>query len=175
MPDEGQRHILIDAADEAFAGMRAYHASELTHKQQTVTILTTILAGNGALIAAGFGALDHIGVIGWEVICLAALGVFVATFVCASLILDATIQKMNADAVRYDDYKQISIRARTLLGLYEPMKVGDREETVYPEVKSGQGSAKSKRVLWTFYWMVIIFTLAGWLAVCAAWYAAGTA
>ena len=93
--NDGQRTILIDAANEAFAGMRAYHTSEISHKQQTVTILTTVLAANGALIAAGFGALDHVEVIGWPVIAAAASGLFTATALFSVFILLATLDKMR--------------------------------------------------------------------------------
>jgi hypothetical protein len=34
---------------EAFAGMRAYHSSEIDHKRDAIGILTTVLAGNGLL------------------------------------------------------------------------------------------------------------------------------
>lgn len=170
--EEHHRTILIDAANEAFAGMRAYHTSEITHKQQTVGILTTTLAGNGALIAASFGALDHVAVVGWPIMAMAAVGLFLATALFSYIILRATLDKMNTDAARYGEFKQQSIKARTLLGLYQDITTPYGTERVYPEPAESKGTKKTQAILWAFFWMVILFTLAGWLAVTISWYAA---
>lgn len=173
--NDGQRTILIDAANEAFAGMRAYHTSEISHKQQTVTILTTVLAANGALIAAGFGALDHAAIIGWPVIAAAASGLFLATALFSAFILRATLNKMSTDAGRYQEFKAQSIRARRLLGLYEEMTTPHGTEKVFLEPGPSTGTKKTESILWAFFGMVILFSFAGWMALTISWYAADLA
>lgn len=166
-----QQSILLDAANESFAGMRAYHQSEIAHKKDAVHILTTILAANGALIAAGFGALQHRAVIEWWVMGAVALIVSISTVIFSATILKATLEKVAADSTRYQDFKRQSIRARTLLGMYAVQTTAYGVATVFEPPKESVGSDKTKGVLVTFFWMVLLFSVMGWLALVGTWFA----
>jgi hypothetical protein len=169
---EDVRGTLEMAAEEAFAGMRAYHRSEIDHKRDAITVLTTVLAGNGGLVAAGFGALGHADRIGWLPIAAVAVVVFAATAILATQIVNATNDKIESDGRRYQEFKAQSISAKRLLGLYAPITTEHGTLTLLEEPKPSLGKAKTQRILDTFLSLVVIFSLVGWLALIAAWMAA---
>lgn len=166
------RATLENAAKEAFEGMRAYHRSEIDHKRDAIAVLTTMLAGNGGLVAAGFGALDHADKIGWWPIALVASLVFLTTVLLVRRIVAATNDKIEADGRRYQEFKAQSISAKRLLGLYAPITTEHGVETVLSEPQPSFGKAKTQRILDTFFQLVVIFSLVGWLALVLAWVAA---
>ncbi|RYY93310.1 MAG: hypothetical protein EON61_25180, partial [Alphaproteobacteria bacterium] len=100
-----QRTTLENAAKEAFEGMRAYHRSEIDHKRDAIAILTTVLAGNGGLVAAGFGALSRASAIGWGPIAIIAITVFATTAILVQKIMSATQKKIEADGNRYKEFR----------------------------------------------------------------------
>lgn len=167
-----QRTTLENAAKEAFEGMRAYHRSEIDHKRDAIAIITTVLAGNGGLVAAGFGALGRASGIGWTIIAGVAVLVFTATVVLVQQIMTATQKKIEADGLRYQEFKAQSIAAKRLLGLYKPITTEHGTETVLKEPMPSAGKAKTQRILDVFFQLVIVFSLVGWLALVAAWMAA---
>jgi len=166
------RNTLEKAAEEAFAGMRAYHSSEIDHNRDAIGILTTVLAGNGGLIAAGFGALEKARTIGWAPVGLVAVIVMTATFLLVTRIAKATHEKIDADGRRYQEFKSQSIAAKRLLGLYDPITTEFGTYTILEQPKPSMGKVRTQRVLDAFVGLVIIFSLAGWFAVVGAWLAA---
>ncbi len=170
-----ERTTLENAAKEAFEGMRAYHRSEIDHKRDAIAILTTVLAGNGGLVAAGFGALGRANGIGWPIIAGVAVLVFTATIILVQQIMAATQQKIEADGQRYQEFKAQSIAAKKLLGLYQPITTQHGTETVMKQPMPGGGKAKTQRILDVFFQLVVVFSLVGWLALVAAWMASDMA
>ena len=170
-PDQ-QRATLENAAKEAFEGMRAYHRSEIDHKRDAITILTTVLAGNGGLVAAGFGALGRASAIGWMPIAAIAIIVFAATAILVQQIMTATQKKIEADGARYQEFKAQSIAAKKLLGLYQPITTEHGTETIMKEPMPGAGKTRTQHILDVFFQLVVVFSGVGWLALIAAWMAA---
>ncbi len=167
-----QRTTLENAAKEAFEGMRAYHRSEIDHKRDAIAILTTVLAGNGGLVAAGFGALSRASSIGWMPIASIAIVVFAATAILVQKIMTATRKKIEADGARYQEFKAQSIAAKKLLGLYSPITTEHGTETIMKEPMPGLGKARTQHILDVFFQLVVVFSGVGWLALIAAWMAA---
>lgn len=165
------RTTLEKAADEAFAGMRAYHRSEIDHKRDAITVLTTVLAGNGGLVAAGFGGLENAAKIGWAPMVGVAVVVFLTSAILTVRIARATNDKIDADGARYMEFKAQSIAAKRLLGLYQPITTEHGTETVLAPPQPARGRAKTQRVLDAFVVLVVVFSLVGWAALAATWIA----
>lgn len=169
------RGTLEKAADEAFQGMRAYHRSEIDHKRDAITVLTTVLAGNGGLVAAGFGGLENAAKIGWAPMLGVAVVVFLATAFLTIRIARETNAKIVADGDRYKEFKAQSIAAKTLLGLYAEITTEHGTETVLKPAQPGLGQAKTQRILDAFVLLVVIFSFVGWAALAVTWVAVAMA
>jgi hypothetical protein len=162
---------LLQMSAECFAGMRAYHQSEIENRRDTVGIFTTILAANAALIAAAFGALQFGDHIAPETFWLVAVFMTVVTIVVCTTMLLTTLDKMSSDQSRYINFRDQQREANKLLGLGGEVRTPFGSATLLPELGPPKGTGKSKRILIAFFAVVIFFTLAGWGAAGIAWQA----
>src|SRR5690606_39857689 len=81
---------------EAFDGMRAYHQSEILHKGHAIEVLKTILTAI-LTIYVGLAASAVSGQIEKKVIIGTAIIVFIATSVCAILIVWARSEEHTSE------------------------------------------------------------------------------
>jgi hypothetical protein len=120
---------------EMFDGMRAYHQSEIAHKQDAVRMLTTLLAAAGAIFAAIIVPERPIP----YAVLLSAVTALVAT-IFAWVIVGTTNRKIEEEHEIYARFGQEYSRACAVLGLFDPVVVGDQK---HPAVKArgaiGQG------------------------------------
>jgi hypothetical protein len=147
---------------EAFDGMRAYHQSEISHKQDAITILQTLLTSTILIYGGLIGAIiareldPDFGL---------AAGVFLVLLIGAAVILVVAItnKKIDADNGRYRQFRSEYLAERHLLGLDDDLK-GDASAWSKPTAAVG-GYHHTKAILRVFGGLVVGASIVGAIAV----------
>lgn len=123
----------------AFDAMRAYHQSEISHKQDAIGMLTTLLTAVGAI----FGAIViPEGSIKYPVVLACATAA--VTVALAAVIVLTTNKKIQADHDVYASFGAEYMRACEVLDLYESVPGIDPPLSVKVKVPIGQGAGYRK-------------------------------
>lgn len=128
---------------ESFDGMRAYHMSEIHHKQDAVKFL-------GGLVASAFATYGGILVLvsgghmqGWAALVLSVL-VGVAIAYLAGSVVSVTNKKFISDNSRYEDFRRDYIAEWKILGIGPLFKKVEPSETSFWE-KSAMKDPQEER------------------------------
>ncbi|MBI1797320.1 MAG: hypothetical protein HYR74_09735 [Candidatus Eisenbacteria bacterium] len=129
---------------ELFDAMRAYHDSELAHKRDAISLLTTLLTAIGAIFAAIIvpsHPIPHAGTLAWSVAAVTSL--------LAAVIVSATNRKIEEDHKIYANFGDEYVRQCEVLGLFGEVAIGDEKRPVKKRVKIGHGGGyrHTKRIV----------------------------
>jgi len=153
--DDDKRRAHEMHKQEAFQGMRAYHMSEIHHKQDAISVikstLTLVITINGAIIATLLAQKIHplVAISG-------SLLVMLATIKFMSDLVDITNEKITKDHNRYEDYRNDYIYEMIELGLENKQSHWHREEN-----RSSSGFSKTQEIINVFRCMVINVSILG--------------
>ncbi len=147
---------------EAFDGMRAYHQSEILHKGHAIEVLKTILTAI-LTIYVGLAASAVSGQIEKKVIIGTAIIVFIATSVCAILIVWATNRKIDHDNARYEAFREEYRAERRILGLENELqqKGGFSSKWMEAHDRKASGYSVTKLILNIFAGTLSVVSLVG--------------
>lgn len=144
-----RRHSLELHKQEAFQGMRAYHASEIQHKQDAIAImkaaLTSVITVDGAMLAALATQKVHP-----SVTILGTLLVLLAACLALSELSEITNNKIAKDHRRYEDYRDDYVRALVSLGLQDAQSHWHRQED-----RDRSGYAATQKIVKVFENIVV--------------------
>ena len=140
---------------EAFQGMRAYHVSEIHHKQDAIGVLksfmTTVITVDGAII----GGLVT-GILAPELAIFGALAIFVFTIIAGHFLVDVTKSKMDKDNHRYEHYRNDYINEIITLNIKDA-----RSHWFLTEDRSDSGVKKTQGILTVYYTIIVFVSLFG--------------
>ncbi len=119
---------------EMFDAMRAYQESEQAHKQDAISLLTTILTATGAVFAALI--VPEKPIVHSEL--LAAFVALVA-IVLSVVVVHTTNKKIAADHLVYASFGDEYVRCCEVLGLFDPVQLGPTKQPLKIRVLIGHG------------------------------------
>lgn len=131
---------------EMFDGMRGYHASEHSHKRDSINFLKTILTVTVGVFAAIFGSFitpeisfKYTTELAWGVVLISAL--------VTALIVKSTNDKIHADHLVYRNFGSEYTRISLILELGEKVKTSAgmiQAKVIDPDRPIGQGKGYKK-------------------------------
>lgn len=155
---------LIQHKRESFDGMRAYHTSEINHKQHTIDILKTVIvpviAFYGGLIT--YSVSNHPKL--WPVV---AIGVGVVAFVWwfTDSLVTETCKKIDRDHLVYNKHRADYVDALGKLNLMST------HWDLLTEKEDGEtGYAFTKKIIREFRWLIVGLAITGSILSCLVAY-----
>ncbi len=164
----GERFTLhLENKREAFDGMRAYHTSEIAHKQDAITIFKTILTTTvviyGGLISTYISTQFSSSIAN-----LMAAIAFLLILILSSITVITTSRKIDRDHDRYEEYKSEYMIERQILGIDEDYSGADEKSQAHllsKRERTGVGHKYTKHSLRGFGIVIQAVALIGMIIV----------
>ena len=146
----------VENKREMFDGMRAYHASEISHADRAITVLGAVAGAAGTVIVATLfpqTPLHHLSEIAW--------GLWLTVTLLAFTIAFTTHRKIDADHKRYATFGGEYVKTCQLLGFYDNVLIENETTSIKTEkeIGTGQGYRKTQRIIWSFAGAVVVLVL----------------
>ncbi|KAF5419393.1 MAG: hypothetical protein C5S44_11155 [Candidatus Methanocomedens sp.] len=151
---------------EMFDGMRAYHQSEISHTNHTITMLLAVSGAAGAVVLAILfpqTTPSHVSEIAWSL--------WITVSVLAVTIAGTAHVKISSDHEVYASFGAEYVKTCEMLGFYEknvPIDGSDQKTSIKTNKNIGQGKGyrRTQHIIWSFAIMLIIFTFLFALFAC---------
>ena len=141
---------------EMFDGMRAYHASEISHASHAITMLLAISGAAGAVVLALLFPKtppNYISQMAW--------GLFIVISVFAIAVAWTAHLKISGDHEVYKSFGREYVKTSILLGFFDKdVTIDSKSEKLKTNEAIGQGEGykKTQTIIWSFAIVLIIFT-----------------